>query len=100
MGLLTVLFAALDSANIVSKGSKEFYVKRLSFWILLQIWTSLSQVPIVGSGLSLTTPFAFSLFFLAGDHLLQWLLIPLAMWVTTLPTALTRSAATAYLSRW
>merc|ERR1719473_2690577 len=73
--LLTVCFAAIDSAGLVFKGSKDFYIKRLSFWVLLQIWKTFSQVPILGSCLTLATPIAFSLFFLAGDHLLRWLLI-------------------------
>ena len=47
----------------------------------------LSQVPIMGAGLSLASPLAFSLFFLGGDHLLQWLLIPLAATLETFPKA-------------
>jgi len=85
MVLLAVCFAAMDSAHVVFKGSKDFYVKRLSFWVLLQIWRTLSKLPVIGSGLSLTTPIAFSLFFIAGDHILAWLLMPLAAWLESLP---------------
>jgi len=93
MGLLTVCFAAVDSANLVFSGSRDFYVKRLSFWVLLQIWRTVSQVPFVGSGLSLLTPFAFSLFFVAGDHILLWLLIPLAGWLESLTRVLATNLA-------
>lgn len=89
--LITVCVAAVDSANIVSQGSKDFYIKRVSFWVLLQVWRTFCQVPLLGSGLSLATPFAFSLFFVAGDHILAWLLIPLAARLWSLPKFLTNT---------
>jgi len=98
MALLSVCFAAVDSANIVFKNSKDFYVKRLSFWVLLQIWNTLSLVPIMGAGLSLASPIAFSLFFLGGDHLLQWLLIPVAVTLESFPKAVTSTLASGLCS--
>merc|ERR1719424_361455 len=88
---MTVCFAAVDSASIVHKRSIDFYLPRLSFWVLLQIWRTMSQVPILGSGLSLVTPIAFSLFFLAGEPVLQWILIPLAARAQSLPKAIASS---------
>jgi len=87
MALLTLCFAAVDSSHIACSKSKDFYVKRLSFWVLLQIWRTCSQVPLVGSGLSLATPIAFTLFFIAGDHIVSWLLIPFAVRLESFPRA-------------
>lgn len=88
MTLAALFFVAMESANVAISSSGDLYVKRLSFWVFLQIWTTLVQTPIVGAGLGLATPIVMSFFFLAGDHLLRWLLIPLAEWLETLPNAL------------
>jgi hypothetical protein len=88
LAMLCTCFAAIESAGIVFNGSKDFYIKRLSFWVLLQIWRALLMIPIMGSGLNLASPIVFSLGFLAGDHFLKWLLIPLAARLERLPRSL------------
>eukprot|EP00929_Paragymnodinium_shiwhaense_P054339 TRINITY_DN27230_c0_g1_i3.p1 TRINITY_DN27230_c0_g1~~TRINITY_DN27230_c0_g1_i3.p1 ORF type:complete len:401 (-),score=46.17 TRINITY_DN27230_c0_g1_i3:3-1205(-) len=85
--LLTLVLAVGDTANIVYEGSKTFYVKRLSFWVLLQLWHVASKAPLVGTLLSLVTPAALGLFFLAGDRMLEWVVLPAIAQAPTLPRA-------------
>jgi len=91
--LLILCFVAMDSANVVLKRSEDLYIKRLSFWVLLQIWTSCSQIPMLGSCLQLATPLAINLFYLGGDHLVLWLLIPCVSHVETSLGSLVRRPA-------
>jgi len=69
-------FAATDTADVVFGFSEDFYLKRLCFWVLAISWSILLGVPLLRDALHLFTPLALGSFFLAGESILRFLLIP------------------------
>lgn len=74
--MLLWLCAASDSADTLTNDAEDFYSKKLSFWVLAMIWEAATRLPYVGVILRLFTPFAFSLWLLAGDTVLRRLILP------------------------
>mmetsp|Transcript_29171 Transcript_29171/g.67843 ORF Transcript_29171/g.67843 Transcript_29171/m.67843 type:complete len:533 (+) Transcript_29171:102-1700(+) len=76
MNIAIFFFAATDSADVVFGSSEDFYLKRLCFWVLAISWNILLGVPMLRDALHLISPLALGLFFLAGESILRFLLIP------------------------
>lgn len=74
--MLLWLCAASDSADTLTNHAEDFYTKKLSFWVLAMIWEACTKLPYVGVILRLFTPFAFSLWILAGEAVLRRLILP------------------------
>lgn len=74
--LLLWVFAALDSADALTHQAEGFYYRKLAFWVLAMLWDVVVILPYAGAVLSIFTPIAFALFFVAGEFLLKRIVLP------------------------
>ena len=88
-------FAAMDSADTLSSGSRDLYPRKLAFWVLAMLWGFSTKLPYVGVILGLFTPFAFSLWLVAGDPILRRLVLPFLQRATGPFMALSSTAISA-----
>lgn len=74
--LMLWLCAASDSADTLTRYAEEIYSKKLCFWVLAMLWEAITTLPYVGVLLRLFTPFAFSVWLLAGEMVMRRLCLP------------------------
>lgn len=75
--LMLWLCAASDSADTLTRYAEDIYSKKLCFWVLAMIWEALTMAPYIGVLLRLFTPFAFSVWLLAGEMVMRRLFLPI-----------------------
>lgn len=92
--LMLWLCAASDSADTLARYAEDMYSKKLSFWVLAMLWEALTALPLAGVLLRLFTPFAFSVWLLAGEMVMRRLVLP----VTCLGTRTTYAIVSIPLS--
>lgn len=73
-------FAAADTADTLTHDSREFFARKLAFWVLAMLWEALTRIPYIGRILRLFTPIAFSLWLVAGETMLRRVALPLIVW--------------------
>lgn len=69
-------FAAADSSDTLSRRAEDFYSRKLAFWVLAMLWELVTPLPYIGVVLRLFTPFVFSIWLVAGDTVLRYLVLP------------------------
>lgn len=70
-------FAAVDAADTLSHRAEDFYARKLAFWVLAMLWEFATQLPYIGVVMRLFTPFAFSLWLVAAETILRYVVLPL-----------------------
>jgi len=70
-------FAAADSSDTLSRRAEDFYSRKLAFWVLAMLWELVTQLPYIGVVFRLFTPFVFSVWLVAGDTVLKYLVLPI-----------------------
>mmetsp|Transcript_127705 Transcript_127705/g.238692 ORF Transcript_127705/g.238692 Transcript_127705/m.238692 type:complete len:563 (+) Transcript_127705:93-1781(+) len=75
--LMLWLCAASDSADTLTRYAEDIYSKKLCFWVLAMTWEALTTAPYIGVLLRLFTPFAFSVWLLAGEMVMRRLFLPI-----------------------
>lgn len=69
-------FAAMDTSSALLIVDENVYTRKLSFWVLARCWLGVTTAPYIGALLGLLTPFIFTFFLLAGDKILNTLMLP------------------------